>query len=200
MNRPGATTCQIVLLAALLVPRILPAAEPTESVSPARPVRQARPRTDRREMMRRLDAIRIPIVHFDETPLPEVMAALAGELRERDPAKTGFNFLFIHQASAPRDLSRPSARTMSTDWSSVVVRIRHPLRHLTALQVLDVISKNAEPPVRFSVVDHSILVLPAAPVSGNVSGAVKRTAPDTFQQGLQGTSARGAPVAGGANP
>lgn len=158
--------------------------------------------TGRQQLLRRLAAIRLPEVRFDGVPLPEVVEYLQAELRRRDPERRGVNFLFVGPAAAPRDLTRPAAANPSAtpvtrppDLESVVINLRQPLRNLTALQVLDVITKTADQPIRFAINDHGITAMPRATGSENVVGRALRANPDTFQQGLQNVNPRPVPVA-----
>jgi hypothetical protein len=190
-----------LLLPALLAPAAALAADTEEKPS----IRQkaSRYETGRQRLVRRLAAIRLPVVQYDDEPLPEVINRLREELRGRDPEKRPFNFLYVKPAATPPKLALQTATmpaALTLDWDAVVVRQPIPLRHLTALQVLDVITKAADPPIRFAVDDYAIVVLPVAPGSGILSTGVMRANPDTFQQGLQGVTSQGAPVAGVGNP
>jgi hypothetical protein len=164
--------------------------------------------TGRQLLLRKLDSIRLPEVQFDGLTLAEVVDYLREELRKRDPEKQGANFLFTGPAAAPRDLTQTTAGapvdpnappvaaarpvTVAPELESVIIHLRQPLRNLTALQVLDVVAKTADQPIRFSV------AMPRAPGSENIHGRALRANPDTFQQGLQSVTPRVLPVAGNA--
>jgi len=170
--------------------------------------------TGRQQLVRKLAAIRLPEVQFDGMTLAEVVEYLSGELRRRDPEKRGVNFMFVGPAAAPADLTRPTTGAAAIDpgavpvatvpaqpvavapeLESVIVHLRQPLRNLTALQVLDVVAKTADQPIRFAINDYGIVAMPRAPGSADVFGSALRANPDTFQQGLQNVTPRTLPVA-----
>lgn len=200
MTSPLRRALWTLLLPALLGPLSARAADVEEK--PAIRKKASRYETGRQRLVRRLAAIRLSVVQYDDEPLPEVIHRLREELRGHDPEKREVNFLYVKPPTASRNPALPAAAAPPEppfDWDAVVVRQPIPLRDLTALQALDVITKAADPPIRFAVDDYAIVVLPVAPGSGMLSTGVMRANPDTFQQGLQGVTSQAAPVAGG-NP
>lgn len=154
--------------------------------------------TGRQRLVRKLSNIRFAEIQFDGMTLAEVVAHLREELRKRDPEKRGVNFMFVGTAAAPRDLTQTNAPPVGVAAGSeeVVINQRLPLRNLTALQVLDVVTKNADQPIRFSINDYGIVAMPRAPGSEKVYGSTLRANPDTFQQGTPNVTPRTLPVAG----
>lgn len=69
------------------------------------------------------------------------------------------------------------------ELGSVVINLRQPLRNLTALQVLDVVTKTADQPIRFGINNYAVIAMPRAPGSENITGTTLRASPDTFGGG-----------------
>lgn len=189
----------LIVMMVIIAPSRLLAADrqiPSKSVIIEKLKAQARqrPPAKRYEMgyqriNRKLSTIRFDEVLFDGMTLDEVVQYLSEEIRKKDPEKKGVNFMFARPPAVPNLAGL-------ADLESVVINLRQPLRNLTALQVLDVVSKTADSPIKFAVNDYAIVVMPRAPGAPNVFNGRFRVNPDTFQQGLTNINATLAPIAG----
>ncbi len=172
-------------------------------------VRRLRPAVHgRRQIIAGLNSTILDQIVFDGLPLEVVVSQLQAEFEKRSRSKQPLNFMFLDPVSAPVNLTPPAgaqpggdsldpsaaavvqaaaptapAGPLQFDLRLANVQIRAPLRGLTMAQALDAIMKNTDFPIMFSVTDYAIMVLPRL---GNQFSNGFRTAPNTFQQGLQG--------------
>lgn len=168
-------------------------------------------RQGHQKIKQKLSQIRFEEVVFDGLTLDEVIQHISEEIRRRDPEKKGVNFMYVSPTAAPVQLNgaggaaaipgadpndapaldalgnpvvaAPPIAPPSPDLASVVINLRQPLRNLTALQVLDAVTKTADQPIRFGINNYSVVAMPRAPGSEAVSGARFRASPDTFGGG-----------------
>lgn len=194
----------------------------------AQQLARQRPPVNRYEMgyqrlNRKLASIRFKEVVFDGLTLDEVIQYLSEEIRKRDPAKKGINFMYlsptasfvqgpgiaggalpgaapliaaVQDGQAAPVVAPPAVVSAAPDLAGVIINLRQPMRNLTALQVLDVVAKSADQPIMFTVNDYSVVAMPKAPGSANVFGARFRANPDTFRQGLQNVTPVSVPTIG----
>jgi hypothetical protein len=100
-----------------------------------------------------------------------VVEQLVQESRQRDPAKRGVNFLFGHstEPSPPRidpATGLPDSRSVeAVDVPGITVRIMPALRNVRLIDVLNAITRVANPPVQYSITDYAV-VFSAAPSAG----------------------------------
>jgi hypothetical protein len=123
-------------------------------------------------------------------PLSEVVKDLKQEAARRDPKKRGINFL-INPSS--REAGSPGVDPTTgaplppqpIDIGSAIVRINLPLKDVRLLDMLDVIKKVAEPPIRYSIEEYGVVFssAPAQPFGQMISRTFKVDA-DTLAQGL----------------
>jgi hypothetical protein len=119
----------------------------------------------------KLETIRLDEVQYDALPLSVVVEQLVQESRQRDPAKRGVNFLFGHstEPAPPRidpATGLPDPRSVeAVDVPGVTVRIMPALRNVRLIDVLNAITRVANPPVQYSITDYAV-VFSAAPSAG----------------------------------
>ena len=149
------------------------------------------------KILRKLEEIVLPEIHFDGVTLAEVMKRLDADARKFDPEKKGLNFL-INDVAPPATLldasGNPVPVAQPVPLSEGLIRISTTLRNLTLRQVLDVICKTAELPTQFSVEEYAIVFIPRGPGNAAYFSRIFRVNPNTFIQGLQGVV--GNPVLG----
>ena len=109
-------------------------------------------------------------------------AGAAAPGAQPDPLGAGANAAVLDAQGNPIAVPPPVVQA-APDLGSVVINLRQPLRDLTALQVLDVVTKTADQPIRFGINNYAIVAMPRAPGSENINGATLRASPDTFGGG-----------------
>jgi hypothetical protein len=135
----------------------------------------------RGEILAKLNRIRLNEVSFD-LPLSEVVNLLRAESKERDPDGVGVNFMINPRAIA-------NAGAPPVELSRVRIKISPPLRNLRMLDLLNVMTKVANPPIWFSVDDYAVMFWPKPPGQAALFTEVFKVDPNTFVQGLSGVSA-----------
>lgn len=119
---------------------------------------------------------------YDGIPLPEVLAALSDESRQRDPEKLGLNFLISNTASggiAQEPIDPFTGQLIEAqavmDVNDVLVRLNAPLRNVRIRDVLDVIVAVANHPIHYSIENYGVVFS-----SGfGAPGQLPRAAPGT---------------------
>jgi hypothetical protein len=125
---------------------------------------------ERREILKKLQTIRLDSVLYDGLPLSEIVRNLVEESKKRDPEKKGVNFLMNPTepntpAPVPRQAIDPTsglpvtapAPSEQVDINSVTVRINPALVNVRLVDVLDAIVKVADHPIRYSVTDYAVM-------------------------------------------
>jgi hypothetical protein len=138
----------------------------------------------------KLEEITLEEVLYDSLPLNEVVKDLKHEAARRDPKKRGINFL-INPSSREGRFQGVDPTTgaplpqQPIDVGAAIVRINLPLKDVRLIDVLDVIKKVAEPPIRYSIEDYGVVFssAPAQPLGQMISRTFKIDA-DTLAQGL----------------
>lgn len=110
----------------------------------------------------KLTRITLPSIKYDGLPLGDVINNLVETSAKLDPDKQGINFVMNREAPAPA----PPAIDPTTglplpaepiDWSSVTVKISPALKNVRLIDVLDIITKTADRPIRYSIEDYGVL-------------------------------------------
>ena len=152
----------------------------------------------RQRILNKLDRIRIDSVKFEGLPLSEVINNISELTKARDPEKTGINFLTDRQAPAPAPTAvggvdpatglpvAPAALpTEGTDVSAVTVKISPALTDIRLADLLDAITKTADKPIKYSILDYGVIFSLQANEPTPLETRSFRVDPNTFQQGLQ---------------
>lgn len=156
----------------------------------------------RQAIISKLDRIRIETVGpWDNLPLSEIIRILSEEARKRDPEKKGINFIINPHAEAPSvpvaaaqaidpttglpvtTLPTPTEETV--DVGSINIRINPPLNDLRLAEVLEVIVKVAEKPIKYSIEDYGIMFSQRGPETAQLYTRTFKVDPNTFIQGLE---------------
>ena len=125
---------------------------------------------------RKLEEIKLDEVIYDGLPLEEVVRQLIAESAKRDPVKRGVNFLFGRPLEPPPAAIDPATglpgpRGEPIDVSSVTIKIMPALRNVRLIDVLNAITRVADPPLRFSIEDYAVVFSAGSPLSGAATPA-----------------------------
>lgn len=176
--------------------------------------------TGRQRIIHKLRTIHLPEIQFDGMTLEDVMDYLADEFQARDPEKKRINFMMVGP-SATRTTTVPATtatvpgvvdpngaalapavpampvQSLGMDLANVEIQLRQTLVGLNGLQILDVITKTADQPIRFSVNDYAIVAMPKGGPPLYMRSL--QANPNTFRQGLQGVTATNPGFVGSGN-
>ncbi len=127
---------------------------------------------ERRNIMGKLESIRMDSVSFDALPLSEVVRVLVEEIRKRDPEKRGVNFLInpnppaapvVPGAAAGIDpvtgLAVPPAQPPAEilDINDITIKINPALTNVRLVDALDAIVRVADHPIKYTVTDYGVV-------------------------------------------
>jgi beta-lactamase regulating signal transducer with metallopeptidase domain/type II secretory pathway component GspD/PulD (secretin) len=128
----------------------------------------------RRTIVNKLNSIRFDSVYYDGLPLSEVIRNLSDEARKRDPEKRGVNFIInpnvgsaaVPVASATIDpatgLPVGAPATEAVDLKSVSIKIVPAATDVRLADVLDMIVKSADKPIKYAIEDYGVVFLLAS--------------------------------------
>ncbi len=108
--------------------------------------------TTRAGLESRLQRIRMPAMNFDGMSLTQVTEALNAEAKKRDPDKHGINLVVSKGASSP-------------ELGTLRIKTFTPSPDATLAEVLNEVVKNADRPLKYSVVDSGIVFSAAEGIS-----------------------------------
>ena len=96
---------------------------------------------------------------LDGLPLSEVIKSLSADIKNIDPDKRGVNILFSPNVDPPAAAVDPTTGLAAPpeDIGNITIKISSALTDVTALQVLDIIQKVADRPIKYSVEDYAIV-------------------------------------------
>ena len=155
----------------------------------------------RQSIITKLDRIHLDTVKYDGLPLGEVIINLSDESRKRDPEKRGINFILNQNVDSggpttptapqlgPDGQPLPQAPAEQVDMSSIAIKINPPLTDMRLADVLDVIVKVADRPIKYSIEDYAIVFSLKAREATPLYVRSFKVDPNTFYQGLQGVGA-----------
>ena len=144
----------------------------------------------RQAIKSKLDRIRLNDVFYDGLPLGEVIKSLRDESRKRDPDKVGINFFINPNSDAPAvapDPNLPAAPP--ADLNTVTIKVNPSMNDLRLADVLDLITKVADQPIKYTIEDYAIIFSPRVPEAQTLFTRTFKVDPNTFEQGLQSVSA-----------
>lgn len=153
--------------------------------------------SDQRQVIyEKLRTIKLDTLFFENLPLSEVIKNLSDEAQKRDRDGKGLNFL-LSSAYDPASAGGggidpatglPTGGGDTVDISGVGIKIAPAQRGLTLEQALDVITKAAEKPIKYSIEDWGIVISPRTKETPQLHIRTFKIDPNTFRQGLQGVS------------
>ncbi len=103
----------------------------------------------RQNILSKLDRIRIDSFKFDNQKLSEAIRQLSGVAKANDPDREGINFMLNKNPFVG-----PGGET--NDISEVVVRLNTTLRNVRLADVLDVIAKCTDKPIKYAIMDYAV--------------------------------------------
>ncbi len=160
----------------------------------------------RRQINSKLDRIRLDNVFYDGLPLSEVIRTLASDVKRRDPDKQGINFIMAPLADgagsggggAPTMVIDPATGLPVTqgpveeepvDLGSISIKINPALADIRLADLLDILVRVAERPIKYSIEDYGIVFSVKAAEAVPLHTRFFRVDPNTFWMGLENVSA-----------
>lgn len=153
----------------------------------------------RQSIQAKLDKIIMDEVFWDGVPLSEVVKQLADESRERDPEGLGVNFVINSLIDAP-NISAPVAVDPATgqivpapasdpiNLEDVIIRVNPALYNLRLADVIDLITKQGEVLLKYSIEDYAVFFSQKIPEPEQLYTRNFQVNPNTFLQGLESVS------------
>ena len=126
----------------------------------------------RQAIINKLESIRLDSVSYDGLPLGEVVINLREEAKKRDPDKKGINFLMNQNldpgeaaaipapAVGPDGKLLPAPSAEQVDLSAISIKINPPLTDVRLADLLDVVVKVADRPIKYSVEEYGVVFSP----------------------------------------
>ena len=158
----------------------------------------------RQEIFSKLDKIRMDAVFYDGLPLSEVVRNLSEESRRRDPDKHGINFIIAPNADNGATLVQagptgidpltglPAAAAVQpaepVEMSSISVKVNPALSDVRLQDVLDIIVKVADRPIKYSVENYGIVFTLRSQEAIPLHTRLFKVDPNTFWMGLENVS------------
>ena len=155
----------------------------------------------RQAIMSKLDHIRLDSVSYDSLPLGEVINNLSANAKNRDPDKTGINFFISRETAAPTAAAAPGAIDPATglpaaplptdigaDVGSVTIKINPALNDIRLMDVLDAITRTADKPIKYSILDYAVVFSLRSPEPVPLEIRTYHVDPNSFRQGLESVS------------
>lgn len=150
----------------------------------------------------KLERIHLDNVFYDGLPFSEVLRNLAADVKKRDPDQRGVNFIVAPQADGAGSRSAAPVETVidpatglpvvqpafqeeePVDLGSISIKINPALSDVSLGDLLDIMVKVAERPIKYSIEDYGIVfsVKSAEPVP--LHTRTFRVDPNTFWMGL----------------
>ena len=166
------------------------AADKPALATPAVSRSEAKPKVRGAAMVRRkLKEITMDF-QADSLPLGAIINLLIDESRKRDPEKEGINILLYRSDEAPPAIDPKTGLPTPyepVELSSISIRVMPPLRNVRLIDVLDVMMKAADRPLRYSIEDYGVVITQAsakAPFNLEARTFVVNP-PDTFFKGVE---------------
>jgi len=162
----------------------------------------------RQEIALKLERIHIDNVFYDGLPLSEVVRNLASDVKRRDPDKRGINFIIAPQAEPPATttpglgaggvgapvtfdpntglpITAPAFEEEPIDLGSIAVKVNPPLNDVRLRDLLDILVKVAERPIKYSIEDYGIVFSLKSSDTAALYTRTFRVDPNTFWMGLE---------------
>lgn len=154
----------------------------------------------RQSILSKLDRIHVDSQAYDSLPLGNVLDNLSAIAKARDPDKIGINFFISREAVSAVGAAAPGAIDPATglpvaplptdtgaDVSSVAIKIG-ALNDVRLADLLDAITKTADKPIKYSVLDYAVVFSLRGPEPVPLDIRTYHVDPNTFKQGLESVS------------
>ena len=122
----------------------------------------------RKDLLTKLNTIRLDQVAFDKLPLGEVLKFLAAESRRLDADKLGINFVIL---------------TKFTD--NIPITISPPLENVLMVDVLDAITRASPTPLKYAIEDYAIVFSEKKEEAPALFSRAFKVDPGTFLNNLE---------------
>jgi general secretion pathway protein D len=149
----------------------------------------------RQEILTKLDRIRLDSVAYDGLPLSEVIRNLSAECKRRDYDKKGINFILSPTADAggagaaaidpATGLPVNAGGAEPADMGSISIKVNPSLTDVRLQDVLDIIVKVADRPIKYSIENYGIVFTLRAPEAVPLHTRTFKVDPNTFWMGLE---------------
>ena len=154
----------------------------------------------RQAILAKLDKIHLDEIHYDGIRLGDLINDLSHRVKALDTNSTGINF-FISRESFPFGpaafrtgeidpatglpiLARPNDAN-DFDMSAVTVNVNPALYNVRLADVLDAITRTANRPIRYSILDYAVVFSPRTPQPIPLEIRTFHVDPNTFRSGLE---------------
>jgi len=155
----------------------------------------------RQEILSKLERMRRNTVRYDLS-LDRVLNDLREDSKKRDPDGVGINFMWnAHTdtssipsadttgAAAAGAVAAAAAPLPPVDVTSINIKIDPELDNLRYADILDAITKSADPtPIKYTIEDYAVVFAPKPPDQAALYTKVFKVDPNTFVQGLENVS------------
>jgi Flp pilus assembly secretin CpaC len=150
----------------------------------------------RQRIFKKLNTIRLDPVRFDAIPLSQALETIKKDARIRDPEKSGINIILNTiadpQTAKPPAIDRatglpmPGEERAEADISATMVTVNPELNDVTLGQVLDIIVKVADRPIKYSIEDYGVVFALRGAEPLDLHTRWFKVDPNTFLHGLKG--------------
>jgi tetratricopeptide (TPR) repeat protein len=156
----------------------------------------------RQAIVAKLNRIVLNEVVYPSLPLSEVVKLLNDEAKKRDPDKRGINFILNSNIDPPPSAPQQGAIDPATglpvaaapaaepvDLNAIQIRVDPAVTDVRLLDVLDIITKVANPQIKYSIEDYAVVFSLKGLEPQTLYTRTFHVDPNTFMQGLEGVSA-----------
>ena len=147
-------------------------------------------------IMTKIDRIRVENVNYPDLSLKDVLEDLAKRIKDRDPEGKGINFYFDRQSAASQLAAAPAPDAngglpgLPTDQGDVAsVKVQVNLDDVRIADVLDAITKTADRPIKYSILDYAIVFSLRGAETVPMEIRTFHVDPNTFRDGLANVTA-----------
>lgn len=155
----------------------------------------------RQDINTKLDRIMIDSVNYDGLPLSEVVRNLQEESKRRDPDKRGINFIIAPNADTAAAPIATTPGAFATDPATGLpiapsalpaepvdmnsISIKAAVNNVRLQDVLDIIVKVADRPIKYSIENYGVVFTLKAPEATPLHTRTFKVDPNTFWMGLE---------------
>ena len=109
----------------------------------------------RQKLYEKLQNITFDKVSFADEPLRDVIQELSELTRRRDMDQQGVNYL-LNKTKPPTAFTTDAKTVEDIDLATVIISLNAGLRNARLLDVLEAITKSADHPIQYSILDYGI--------------------------------------------